>query len=145
MADHLSLTDLQIDIMRVLWQLGEGTVAQVYQALADRDLAQPTVATLLMRLEKKGALAHRVEGRQFVYRAVLSEGDVRRSVLTRIADHLFGGDVPQLMHHLLSSREISRGDLDQVKELIAQRERLLAARGRTGTKTGGRKGGARER
>jgi BlaI family penicillinase repressor len=120
----LALTDLQIELMRVLWTRGEATVVQVHRDLsATRELAQPTVATMLSRLEKKGAIAHRTEGRQFIYRALVSEADVRRSKVGQIADVLFGGDVPQLIHQLLSEREVSADDLAEVRRLLEAKER----------------------
>lgn len=127
MPDALGLTDLQIDLMRVLWTLGEATVAQVHRAVGQsRELAQPTIATLLSRLEKKGAITHRTEGRQFVYRALLTESEVRRSMIAQLTDRLFGGDVPELIHQLLAEREVGPGDLDEVKALIARKERAAA-------------------
>jgi predicted transcriptional regulator len=125
--ESLSLTDLQIDVMRVLWTRGEATVIDVHRALeGSRALAQPTVATLLMRLEKKGAVGHRTEGRQFVYRALVDESAVRRGMLSQLTNGLFGGDLPQLMNHLLSSREVRKDDLEQVKAMIARKEQELA-------------------
>ena len=117
------LTDLQIDLMRTLWLQGEATVIDVHRRISkERDLAQGTVATLLGRLEKKGAVTHRTEGRQFIYRALVSEAEVRRSMLAQVADRLFDGDVPLLIHQLLAEREVSAGDLAQVKALIEKRE-----------------------
>jgi predicted transcriptional regulator len=123
----LALTDLQIELMRVLWARGEATVAQVHRDLSPtRELAQPTVATLLSRLEKKGAVAHRTEGRQFVYRAAVSEAEVRRSMVGQIADVLFRGDVPELIHQLLAERRVSAEDLAQVRRMIEEKERADA-------------------
>ena len=56
------LTDLQLDLMRVLWERGEATVAEVRDELAGRDLALTTVATVLSRLEKQDVVARRMEG-----------------------------------------------------------------------------------
>ncbi|HUQ20387.1 MAG TPA: BlaI/MecI/CopY family transcriptional regulator [Gemmatimonadaceae bacterium] len=123
MPQSHSLTDLQIDVMRALWKLGEATVADVHQELSKhRPLAHPTVATLLARLEKRGATAHRVEGRQFIYRAVIKEDEVKRSMLAQIKDSLFTGDVPALVNQLLSGRDISAADLEEVKALVAAKE-----------------------
>jgi BlaI family transcriptional regulator, penicillinase repressor len=126
--DATDLTDLQLDIMRVLWRAGEATVVDVHAAIAkERGLALPTVATLLSRLEKKGAVAHRAEGRQFVYRAAISESNVRRSFVSQIRDSLFGGDLPALVHQLLDTQRVRPQDLEDVKLLIAQKEKELKA------------------
>ncbi|MDF2776144.1 MAG: BlaI family transcriptional regulator [Geminicoccaceae bacterium] len=119
-----SLTDLQLAIMRVLWDRDEATVLEVQERLRpDRDLAQTTIATLLSRLEKRGVIAHRLDGRQFVYRPLVSEQDVRRSMVSELTTLLFDGSAAALMSHLLRSRDIDPGDLDRVKRMIAEAER----------------------
>lgn len=126
MADH-ALTALQLALMQVLWAQGEATVQEVLKGL-DRRLAQSTVATLLSRLEKKGLVTHRVAGRQYVYRAVITEPEVRQTMvqgLTTLADDLFDGDVAALVSHLLTARDVNRDDLARVKALIEAREREL--------------------
>ena len=113
--------------MRALWELGEGTVADVQAALAagDQQLAPTTVATVLGRLEKKGLVKHRTQGRQYVYRALISEQEVQSSVLSRVTATLFGGDVTALVSQLLDDGEVSDDDLAQVRK-------MLRARGREG-------------
>ena len=118
---HL-LTDLQLAVMRVLWERGEANVAEIWEALRpERGLAQTTVATLLSRLDKRGAVTHRREARQFVYRAAVSEPQVRRVMVRELTARLFDGDVTALVSHLLSGREVSAGDLAKVKALIEER------------------------
>ena len=124
MTDSHRLTGLQLAVMRVVWERGEATIADVCEALrSERRLAQTTVATLLARLEKRGVLAHRVDGRQYVYRAMVSEREVRRSMVAELTESLFQGRPADLISHLLSSREIAPGDLERVKELIEAQER----------------------
>ncbi len=123
MPESHQLTELQLALLRVLWQRGEATVADISEALRpDRSLAPTTVATLLSRLERRGVVTHRVESRQFVYSATVSEDAVRHSMLSELTEQLFDGDVAELVSHLLSAREISSGDLDKVKDLIAHHE-----------------------
>jgi predicted transcriptional regulator len=126
-VERLGLTELQIDVMRILWTFGEATVAEVHREIRKRrDLAQPTVATLLSRLEKRGAIEHRTEGRLFIYKAVIKEEEVKRSMIAQLRDSLFTGDVPALVNQLLSAREISHDDLDQVRALLEAKERELS-------------------
>ena len=118
-----SLTDLQLAIMRILWDRAEATVLDVQTRLRpERDLAQTTIATLLSRLEKRGVIEHRLDGRQFVYRALVTEQEVRRSMVSELTTLLFDGSSAALMTHLLRSREIDPGDLDRVKRMIAEAE-----------------------
>ncbi|HSR66542.1 MAG TPA: BlaI/MecI/CopY family transcriptional regulator [Acidobacteriota bacterium] len=117
------LSHLQIDLMRVLWERGEATVAEVHEAVQEhRPLALTTVATLLKRLEKGGVVGHRTEGRQFVYRPLVSEREIRRSMVADLIDHLFQGDSAALVGHLLTESEIEPGDLKQVRAIIEDAE-----------------------
>jgi BlaI family transcriptional regulator, penicillinase repressor len=118
-----SLTDLQLAIMRILWDRAEATVLDVQTRLRpERDLAQTTIATLLSRLEKRGVIEHRLDGRQFVYRPLITEQAVRRSMVSELTELLFDGSSAALMSHLLRSRDMNPGDLDRVKRMIADAE-----------------------
>jgi predicted transcriptional regulator len=118
------LGDLQLAIMRVLWAHGEATVADVHEALEpERGLALTTIATMLVKMEKKGVVGHRAEGRRFVYRPLVSEGQVRRSMVADLTSQLFRGDVTALVNHLLSEHDMDAGELHQLRELISAHER----------------------
>lgn len=122
--EDLGLTELQLAIMRVLWTRREVPVSDVHAALQEeRGLALTTVATVLSRLERAGLVARRQEGRHFVYRPLVSEDEVRRSMVSELADRLFHGDVTALVSHLLSEGEIAAGDLDRVRRLIDAKQR----------------------
>jgi BlaI family transcriptional regulator, penicillinase repressor len=119
-----SLSDLQLALMRVLWQRGEASTAEVAEVLgAARGLAHTTVATLLGRLEKRGLVASRRDGRQLVYRALVGEGEVRRSMVGGLLASLFGGDPRALVAHLLAEREIAAGDLERARALLQPERR----------------------
>ncbi|MCK5438984.1 MAG: BlaI/MecI/CopY family transcriptional regulator [Gemmatimonadetes bacterium] len=117
------LTDLQLDIVRVLWSEGEATVAEVRDRLpASRDLATTTVATVLSRLEKQNVVTRRLDGRQYVYRPTVSERDVRRSMVADLVGSLFEGDPAALVNHLVSDAELKDGDLERVRALLQMDE-----------------------
>ena len=118
------LGDLQLAIMRVLWGRGESTVADVHEALEpERGLALTTIATMLVKMEKKGVVDHRTEGRRFIYRPLVSEGKVRRSMVADLTAQLFRGDVAALVNHLLSEHEIEPRELAELRDLIEAHER----------------------
>lgn len=118
MAEDIVLSDLQLDLMRVLWRAGDLSVAEVTEALADRNLAHTTVATLLTRLEKRGAVVARRDGRMLVYTACVSEAQVRRNMVSSLIAQVFRGDPKALLAHLVSEREVAQGDLEQVRALL---------------------------
>lgn len=123
MGESNQLTDFQLALLRILWDRGEATVTDVHSALlaGDRELAPTTVSTMLSRLEKKGLVTHRADGRQYIYRALVSETCVRRSMLTRLTDYFFGGDVTALVSHLVDGRDVDPDDLAQIKQLLGDR------------------------
>jgi BlaI family penicillinase repressor len=116
------LGDLQLAIMRVLWSRGEATVAEVHEALEpERGLALTTIATMLTKMEKKGVVDHHAAGRRFIYRPLVSESQVRRSMVADLTSQLFRGDVTALVNHLLSEHEIEERELTQLRDLISAR------------------------
>jgi predicted transcriptional regulator len=125
------LADLQYAIMRVLWSEGEATVSKVQESLADeRGLALTTIATMLTKMEKKGVVAHRTEGRQFVYRPLISEKQVHRTMVADLTERLFQGDFKALVSHLLTEQEIDASELKRLKALIEERASKEHRRGR---------------
>ena len=117
----VSLSDLQLDLMRVLWSRDEASVADIAVALMPRELAHTTVATLLTRLAKRGLVSARRDGRQLIYRAEVAEPDVRRSMVGGLLRSVFGGDPKALLAHLVDERDVSSRDLDRVRELLARK------------------------
>jgi predicted transcriptional regulator len=125
MPDKSPLTELQIDLLDVLWERGEASTADVCEALrSSRDLALSTVATLLSRLEKKGVVTHRKEGRQFVYRATVSRGDVRSTMVRGLTRTLFGGDPAALVQHLVADHDVDEDELGRIRALIDEAEAM---------------------
>ena len=117
------LGDLQLAIMRILWEAGEASTAEVHRALWDeRGLAPTTIATMLVKMERKGVVTHRTEGRRYVYHPVVSEAEVTQSMVGQLAERLFEGDVPALVSHLLSEHEIDHGELADLKAMIERME-----------------------
>jgi len=119
----LPITELQFSILRVLWQRGSATVNDVHEALrAERGLAPTTVATLLTRMEKRGLVSHQTVGRRHVYEPVVSEGEVRTSMLDAVSEGVFDGDVSEMVCHLLAARDVTPDDLKRVRETLAALE-----------------------
>ena len=74
MSERHEITELQHAILRLLWERGEATVAELWERLhEERGLAQTTVATLVARLQRRGIVARRTRDRQYVYRATITE------------------------------------------------------------------------
>jgi BlaI family transcriptional regulator, penicillinase repressor len=124
MSERHELTELQIAILRLLWERGEASVAEIWEALyPERGLAQTTIATLVARLQRRGIVVRRSLDRQFVYRATITESDVQHSMVSELTERLFAGDVAALVSHLISARDMSPGDLAKVKRMIESAEK----------------------
>lgn len=120
------LGDLQLRIMKILWTRGEAAVADVHAALGgDAAFAPTTIATMLRKMEARGLVRHRAEGRGFLYRAALDEARVTGSMVNHVVDRMFEGSLADAVTHLLSTREVSREELRQLEKLIAERRRKL--------------------
>ncbi|MFZ6819374.1 BlaI/MecI/CopY family transcriptional regulator [Undibacterium sp. Ji22W] len=117
--EKISLSDLQLSIMRILWAQPNSSTAQVTEALrSSRDLAHTTVATLLTRLEKRGLLSSQRDNRQIFYTALMSEAQIQRSMLSDLLATVFKGNTRMLLNHLIQDNEIHAADLDRVRQLI---------------------------
>jgi BlaI family transcriptional regulator, penicillinase repressor len=114
------LTDLQLSVMKALWEVGEGSVGDVLAALTSqgKELAPTTVATLLQRLSKQGWVKHRKSGRQFLYRAKVSQQAAAKNVLERVLSSFFGGRISALAAQLLESEQVSADELKEMRRLI---------------------------
>jgi len=117
------LGDLQLHIMRVLWQRGSASVADVQEALGERELAYTTIATMLRRMEERGLVKHKSEGRAFLYRAAVPPEAVSRSMAGDLLENLFAGSLADMMAHLLRTRDVSREELARLERLIAERKK----------------------
>ena len=114
-----AMSPAETEVLRLVWQLGAATVQQVHDTLpGGRKIAYKTVQTLLRRLEEKGYLTHKAEGRAYVFcPAVKREAVVKRTVLDFL-DRLFGGDPRPLMHFLAREGRIDAQDVEELKKLI---------------------------
>lgn len=111
--------DLQLAILHVLWRAGEATVAEVKAALeSERPRALTTIATMLAKMEGKSLVEHRVDGRQFVYRARVSEDEVRRSMVSDLTEKLFAGDARALVSHLVREQDVDAAELSELARRI---------------------------
>lgn len=95
---------LELECLRVLWQIGEGTVHDVRETLAERrELAYTTVMTLLDRLARKGTVSRTKSGRSFLYAPVVARDVLRQAAIRELVDAYFDGDAQNLRLWLAGS------------------------------------------
>ena len=120
------LTASQLTIMQVLWSREQASVTDVQRAMTGRRLALTTVATMLVRLEQRGLVSHRTEGRQYIYRSRVSPAEVRETVTRELLRNLFDGDVAAFVSQLLDARKLTREEVADLQRLV--RNKLPGAR-----------------
>lgn len=113
------LSDMQLDVIRVLWEKGSCTTAEIYQAVQQtRELAYTTIATVLKRLDDRGIVKSSRSGRELLYEACLSERQVQRSMVSGMVGSLFQGDAKALVAHLVREAELEGDDLREIQALL---------------------------
>jgi predicted transcriptional regulator len=115
-----TLTEAELRLMKILWRRGESAVTDLVADLPDGEtLAYNSVLTTIRILEQKGYVEHRQEGRAFVYRASIAEREAGRSEVRHVLNRFFGNSRERLLLSLLGDEEISREELERLKEAIA--------------------------
>ena len=122
MAENFKLSDQQYQLVQALWQMGEGSARDVQQKLSNLGLAHTTIGTILSRLEKRGVLASSTRGRERVYRSLISESDVKRTMVSSLISTLFKGDSKALLAHLVDEGDINENELADIKSLLQAEE-----------------------
>ena len=118
-----TLTPAQLEIMNLIWEHGELSVAEMRTLLGDRrPLARNTVQTMLTRLaERAGCLS--AEGKTFYFRAAQPRKSAVRRMMGQMIDSVFGGSASRLVMTLLENRQISAEELKRIRSRIDRAER----------------------
>jgi len=118
------LSEAQIEIMNIVWDRGEVTVADVWKALAARrKVARSTVLTMIVRLEEKGWLRCDDAGHAFRYRAAAPREATLGRMIRRLVDTAFGGSAEGLVFALLHGRGVSRDEARRIRDMIDKAEK----------------------
>jgi predicted transcriptional regulator len=116
------MSPAETEALRLVWELKKATVQQVYDGLPEnRKVTYVTVATLLRRLEEKGYIRHRTQGKAFVYTPAVKKEDVINRTIGDLVQRLFGGNPVPLMQHLAMHSEISDEDIEKLRELAKKK------------------------
>ena len=114
-------TERELEILKVLWDRGEATVREVYEALRnDLPIVQNTVQAFLRTMEDKGLVSHRHEGRSFIYRPCVRRQQAEKKLLSRVLDRVFDGAIDELVASALTLRSPTREELERLKDIVEQ-------------------------
>ena len=116
-----TLTEAELRLMKILWRRGESAVNDLVAAMPEGEpLAYNSVLTTIRILEQKGYVAHRQEGRAFVYRPLVAEQEASRSEVRHVLSRFFGNSRERLLLTLLGDGEISQDELERLKAAIRE-------------------------
>ena len=127
-SDPGPLTRAQRDIMEVVWAAGEVTVTEVRDALAKkRELARNTIQTMMVRLDERGWLQHREQGRTFIYSAARPKIVSLGAKVSQMVDRLFAGSPENLVNALIEYRGLSTDESQRIRDMIEQADAKQAS------------------
>ncbi len=118
------LTDLENEIMQIIWRRGPSSVEAVYEALIPvRRLKESSVRTMLRRLEQKGYLAHESDGRAYIYRSEEPPRSLAAHAVRQIIDRFCRGSVEELVTGMVDAKVLTDEELEQLAQLARRRRK----------------------
>jgi len=117
-------TDVELEILKVIWERGQATVREVYLELSkQRKIAYTTVLTMMGVLENKGHLRKFAGERAYVYRPTQPRGRVVGKMVNEFVDRVFSGSAKPLLVHLVEDANIPAEDLAEIEKLVRARRK----------------------
>ena len=121
MKKRPALAKSELEVARIVWDLGRATVRQVAEAMPEgRGLDFKTVQTYLRRLEAKGYVRAHREGRSNVYTSSVRHGTVVREVVDDFVNRLFDGRALPLVQHLIEDQGLTNAEIDQLQATLGK-------------------------
>lgn len=118
------LTDVELELMQLVWRLEECTIRDVYEALPKgRDLAYTTVATMIKILEQKGAVSCQKKDRAIVVKSRIPRSEYEAASLKHLSEIVFQGDATSMATRLLDDSNLTMDDLRALRKLLDERLR----------------------
>ncbi|XZE21217.1 BlaI/MecI/CopY family transcriptional regulator [Pirellulaceae bacterium SH449] len=124
MVEKPALSKSEMEIVRILWEIGPATVREIHaEVCKGRQADFSTIQTFLRRIESKGYATSKLSGRSRIYSAKTRPRTVIRETVDDLIDRLFGGETMPLVKHLIEERGIGGSEIDELRKLIDQLER----------------------
>ena len=128
LSDKSPLSRAQREVMEIIWDLGEASVAEVTDRLnRERPVARNTVRTLLERMEEKNWLSHRQEGRSYIYVATVPREESLGQRVKDMVEKACGGDPEKLVMALMDYRGLSADESARIRAMLDKKKGSKAA------------------
>jgi BlaI family transcriptional regulator, penicillinase repressor len=112
-------TESELEILKVLWQMGRATVKQVNEEInKTKETGYTTTLKIMQIMFEKGLVSRNAEGKQHIFEAIVGEEDTQKSLLNRFIDSTFQGNAMSLVMQALGNHHASEAELSQLKQLI---------------------------
>jgi BlaI family penicillinase repressor len=123
MARRPSLSKAEMEVARIVWNLGRATVRQVFESFPpERNVNFTTVQTYLRRLQSKGYLRAKRQGRAMVYKPRVRFNEIVSETVGELVNRLFDGHTIPLLQHLIRDTSISKAEIRKLREMIDRLE-----------------------
>ena len=113
-----TLTEVELELMDVLWEKGQATVSEIVEALPEERLAYSSVLTMMRILEQKGYVNHEKEGRAFVYHPVIDRQQAQQSVIGYLLKRFFNNSPELLVVNLLEHEDVNPNEVKRLRQMI---------------------------
>jgi BlaI family penicillinase repressor len=118
-----TLTEQELEIMKIVWAREVASVRDVYEALLERrKIAYTTVMTMMKILEQKKYLLKTQEDRAYIYRPAKPKNQVIKGMVREFVNRVFNGSAEPLLVHLIEDRCLSQKDLEEIANMIRRKE-----------------------
>lgn len=111
------LTDTELELMSILWEIQEGTVRDVLKR-TQRDLAYTSVSTIIRILEKKGFVTSTKSGKSHIYSPVMAKVDYEKKSLNSLVENVFQGEASSLVKCLVEQEKLSTDQIEELKKIL---------------------------
>jgi len=119
-----TLTEQELEIMKIVWDREQATVRDVYEALLERrKVAYTTVMTMMKILEQKGHLKKRSDDKAHVYKPTKPKSAVIRNMVRDFVERVFNGSAEPLVMHLVEERHLSDMEIAEIERMLKERRR----------------------
>lgn len=115
-----TLTEVELELMDVLWDKEQATVSEIVEALPDERLAYSSVLTMMRILEQKGYVTHEKEGRAFNYRAIVDRQQAQKSVIGYLLKRFFNNSPELLVVNLLDHEDVGPAEVKRLRKMIEE-------------------------